>query len=264
MRDLHAIQLNGETSSEDPLKAGWPCGPGPASLSPLDGIHIALFVASSKVFASRRFSPFFQGVDSPVPLLSYLSHTIHIFRQQSSHHQPLSPLLFSRFPPPYIPRGYTLPPTVSSRRDTLLSGRGAYWRDHISSKDTDFETLTLEHNNFFGIMKAATGIALLASAGFTSAATLGRPAASPRAAESSQQLCALGSVDENGNYFCQAVNQILYTNMGTSDASYQDVVFMDPQTGECQKQAQTISGGLAPFDEPVRSLLPDLHLWLRR
>lgn len=101
-------------------------------------------------------------------------------------------------------------------------------------------------------MKATTGIALLASAGFTNAATLGRPAASPRAAETSQQLCALGSVDENGNYFCQAVSQIVYTNVGTSGASYEDVVSMDSQTGTCQKQAKSISGGLAPFDEPVR------------
>jgi hypothetical protein len=100
-------------------------------------------------------------------------------------------------------------------------------------------------------MKPATSVALLASAGFTNAATLGRPAASPRAAASSGQLCALGSVDEGGNFFCQQVSQILYTNLGTSDATYQDVVFMDPKTGECQKQPKTVAGGLAPFDEPV-------------
>lgn len=101
-------------------------------------------------------------------------------------------------------------------------------------------------------MKPTTGVALLASAGFANAATLGRAAASPRAAASSGQLCAEGSVDEGGNWFCQQVSQILYTNVGTPAGSYNDVVHMDAATGECQKSPKAIAGGLAPFDEPVR------------
>lgn len=93
---------------------------------------------------------------------------------------------------------------------------------------------------------------MLASAGFANAATLGRAAASPRAALTSGQLCAQGSVDEGGNWFCQQVSQILYTNVGTTAGSYNEVVNMDPATGACQKTPKAIAGGLAPFDEPVR------------
>jgi hypothetical protein len=103
-------------------------------------------------------------------------------------------------------------------------------------------------------MKAATGVALLASAGLAQAATMGRPAVSQRAAASSGQLCAEGSANEGGNWFCQAVNQVKYTGVGASKASYQDVVFMDPETGRCDKADHPIGGPLAPFDESVRGL----------
>lgn len=107
-------------------------------------------------------------------------------------------------------------------------------------------------------MRPSTAVAFLAPAGFAQAATLGRAQASPRAALSSQQLCAEGSgaVNEGGNWFCKAVSQIVYTNVETPAGSYNDVVHMDTNTGACQKVAKPVSGGLAPFDEPVR--LPPL------
>ncbi|OIW24064.1 hypothetical protein CONLIGDRAFT_564799, partial [Coniochaeta ligniaria NRRL 30616] len=63
--------------------------------------------------------------------------------------------------------------------------------------------------------------------------------------------CAQGSVDEGGNWFCQQVSQILYTNVGTTAGSYNEVVNMDSATGACQKTPKAIAGGLAPFDEPI-------------
>lgn len=150
----------------------------------------------------------------------------------------------------YIPRTYTLllHTSLEARHLTLLEeahiGGTTYLHEH-------FHTNT-RHTPFSEIMKAATGVALLASAGFANAATLGRAAASPRAAASSGQLCAEGSVDEGGNWFCQQVSQILYTNVGTPAGSYNEVVHMDPATGECHKSPKAIAGGLAPFDEPVR------------
>jgi hypothetical protein len=73
-----------------------------------------------------------------------------------------------------------------------------------------------------------------------------------RAAASSEKLCAQGSADEGGNWYCQPVSQIVYTNVGASGGSYQEVVHMDPNTGACEKATKSIAGGLAPFDEPVR------------
>lgn len=102
-------------------------------------------------------------------------------------------------------------------------------------------------------MKATTGVALLASAGIAHAATLAKykAAASPRAAASSQEYCAQKSFNEDGNWYCEAVSQIVYTNVGAATGSYDEVVYMDPTTGECQKVAKPIAGSLAPFDEPV-------------
>ncbi|KAB5549789.1 putative TOS1-like glycosyl hydrolase-domain-containing protein [Coniochaeta sp. 2T2.1] len=102
-------------------------------------------------------------------------------------------------------------------------------------------------------MKVASGIALLASAGFASAATMGsRPDISRRAAQTSQELCASkGTTNENFNYFCAPVSQIKYTGVGGPPGTYDKVVFMDPETGRCDKVPQPYSGPLGPLAEPM-------------
>ena len=90
--------------------------------------------------------------------------------------------------------------------------------------------------------------ALLASS--AAAAVVGR-------ASSSAELCAAGSTEENGNYYCQAVHQVTYSNVGAQAAGvYEEVVNMNTQTGECKKQNKAFSGPMAPFNEPVRGIYP--------
>lgn len=76
-------------------------------------------------------------------------------------------------------------------------------------------------------------------------------------ADTAQALCAAASGGEEiaGNWYCQAVEQVVYDQVGAS-GSYEVVTYMDPETGECQKDSsQEFSGPLAPFNEPVL-LLP--------
>ncbi|KAJ6785544.1 hypothetical protein PWT90_09739 [Aphanocladium album] len=80
-------------------------------------------------------------------------------------------------------------------------------------------------------MKHAT-IALVATANMAAALT---------------QHCSGIAVNEGGNYFCGAVNHILYQGIGGS-GSYDRVTYMGPN-GECQKETKTFSGPLAPLDE---------------
>lgn len=82
-------------------------------------------------------------------------------------------------------------------------------------------------------MKHAT-IALVATANMAAALT---------------QQCSGGSVNEGGNYFCGAVNHILYQGIGGS-GSYQKVMNMGPN-GECSRETKSFSGPLAPLDEDV-------------
>ncbi|KAM3514033.1 hypothetical protein MY11210_002350 [Beauveria gryllotalpidicola] len=71
--------------------------------------------------------------------------------------------------------------------------------------------------------------------------------ASSMAAASLTQQCSGSAVNEGGNFFCGAVDQILYQGIGGS-GSYEAVKSMSA-TGECQRETKTFSGPLAPLDE---------------
>lgn len=70
------------------------------------------------------------------------------------------------------------------------------------------------------------------------------------AASVSADLCAHGSTDDNGNYYCQKVNAITYTGVGGS-GSYNKVTAMDSSSGSCSSSPHSYSGSLAPLDEEV-------------
>ncbi|ATY59768.1 hypothetical protein A9K55_002796 [Cordyceps militaris] len=61
------------------------------------------------------------------------------------------------------------------------------------------------------------------------------------------QQCTGRAVNEGGNFFCGAVEHIVYKGVGSA-GSYQAVKGMT-STGECQKEAKSFSGPLAPLDE---------------
>lgn len=65
-------------------------------------------------------------------------------------------------------------------------------------------------------------------------------------------LCKDHKTFEDGDYYCQKVDQVIYTNVGSS-GEYKEVVYMDHDTGECRfaDVNRTFSGDLAPFNEPV-------------
>jgi hypothetical protein len=64
-------------------------------------------------------------------------------------------------------------------------------------------------------------------------------------------LCAMGPKQElGGNWFCQPVKAIQYSNVGSS-GSYKQITDMDSQTGSCQHQMKSFSGPLAPLNEEV-------------
>jgi len=75
-------------------------------------------------------------------------------------------------------------------------------------------------------------------------------AAALLAATASADLCAHGSTDDNGNWYCQQVNAISYTNVGGSN-QYNRVTNMDSNSGACSSTPQSYSGSLAPLDEEV-------------
>lgn len=62
--------------------------------------------------------------------------------------------------------------------------------------------------------------------------------------------CAVRSFNEGGNFFCQAVARIQYTNVGHT-ATYEQVVGMDQNSGACQKVPKAFGGPMAPFDEEM-------------
>lgn len=64
------------------------------------------------------------------------------------------------------------------------------------------------------------------------------------------QQCTGTAVNEGGNYFCGAVDHILYQGLNTK-GTYKAVTNM-LSTGECQKTDQAFSGPLAPLDQDVR------------
>lgn len=62
--------------------------------------------------------------------------------------------------------------------------------------------------------------------------------------------CTGSSRNEGGNWFCGAVSQILYSNVGNS-GSYQAVSRMG-NDGSCEFEEHPYSGSLGPFNEEVR------------
>lgn len=64
-------------------------------------------------------------------------------------------------------------------------------------------------------------------------------------------LCSLGSIDDNGNWYCQEVTGITYTGLDGA-GSYQKVTNIDPTTGTCSQTPQQYSGSMSPLDDEVR------------
>jgi hypothetical protein len=63
------------------------------------------------------------------------------------------------------------------------------------------------------------------------------------------QACAAGAPQEiNGNWYCQAVKSITYSNFSTP-GTYQKVTTM--ASGVCGSTPQSYSGAMAPMDEEV-------------
>jgi Glycine-rich protein domain (DUF2403) len=63
------------------------------------------------------------------------------------------------------------------------------------------------------------------------------------------QACAPGTAQEiSGNWYCQAVNAISYTNFGLP-GSYNKVTSM--VDGSCGSTPQSYAGGISPMDEEV-------------
>ena len=57
---------------------------------------------------------------------------------------------------------------------------------------------------------------------------------------------------ENGNYYCDSVQAIAYSNFGTS-GSYNRVTSMEG--GQCSSTRQSYGSGMAPFDGEVSRCL---------
>ncbi|KUJ24321.1 uncharacterized protein LY89DRAFT_572863 [Mollisia scopiformis] len=62
-------------------------------------------------------------------------------------------------------------------------------------------------------------------------------------------MCALGSQEIDGNWFCQPVSGIQYSNVG-SPGAYNRIVAMNTD-GSCDSVPQSFSGPLSPLDEEV-------------
>ncbi|EPQ63263.1 Bgt-4399 [Blumeria graminis f. sp. tritici] len=62
-------------------------------------------------------------------------------------------------------------------------------------------------------------------------------------------LCALNKTEENGNLFCQPVQAIRYSNVGTN-GSYQEIIDMSSD-GICTKRLKFYNGSLAPLNEEL-------------
>ncbi|KAK6003696.1 hypothetical protein QM012_009467 [Aureobasidium pullulans] len=63
-------------------------------------------------------------------------------------------------------------------------------------------------------------------------------------------LCSKGSVDDNGNWYCQAVDSITYTGM-MGKGSYNKITNMDSSSGSCASTPYGYSGEMSPLDEEV-------------
>jgi hypothetical protein len=66
------------------------------------------------------------------------------------------------------------------------------------------------------------------------------------------QACAAGSAyNQNGNWYCQAVNAISYTNFGTPGQYDKVTSFND--NGKCSSVSTDYAGGISPMDEEVNT-----------
>ncbi|KAI4729580.1 hypothetical protein E4T49_02701 [Aureobasidium sp. EXF-10728] len=63
-------------------------------------------------------------------------------------------------------------------------------------------------------------------------------------------LCSKGSVDDNGNWYCQAVDAITYTGM-MGKGNYNKITNMDSNSGSCSSTPYGYSGEMSPLDEEV-------------
>ncbi|KEQ69102.1 hypothetical protein M436DRAFT_56675 [Aureobasidium namibiae CBS 147.97] len=63
-------------------------------------------------------------------------------------------------------------------------------------------------------------------------------------------LCSKGSVDDGGNWYCQAVDAITYTGM-LGKGSYNKITSMDSNSGACSSTPYGYSGSMSPLDEEV-------------
>lgn len=69
-----------------------------------------------------------------------------------------------------------------------------------------------------------------------------------------RDLCSDGSVDDGGNWYCQAVKAITYTGVG-GQGSYNRVTNMNSDAdpgSQCSSESKGYSGNLSPLDEEVR------------
>lgn len=70
------------------------------------------------------------------------------------------------------------------------------------------------------------------------------------------QACANGPAQEiNGNWYCQAVSAITYSNFNVPGTYNQVTTMVD---GVCGSTPQSYSGAMAPMDEEVCWRLPTL------
>ena len=70
-------------------------------------------------------------------------------------------------------------------------------------------------------------------------------------AGASAQACAPNTAhEEGGNWYCQAVNAISYTNFGTP-GQYKKVTSFDEGAGSCSSISTDYAGGISPMDEEV-------------
>ena len=63
-------------------------------------------------------------------------------------------------------------------------------------------------------------------------------------------LCASGSTDDNGNWYCQEVSAITYTGLSGS-GSYNKITNMDSTSSTCSSTPFGYSGSMSPLDEEV-------------
>lgn len=63
-------------------------------------------------------------------------------------------------------------------------------------------------------------------------------------------LCASGSTDDGGNWYCQEVSAITYTGLSGA-GNYNKVSNMDSTSGTCSSSPYGYSGTMAPLDEEV-------------